>query len=350
MSAPYLIFPLFSPTVSTSRVHLQLISAPRRRSSPLSLSLSLSLSLRSRMAAAAAAALITAASTPFPLVSFRSRRDGHLSLSPPRRPGAGRCRASAPTFQGGPAASYAREMERLSAKESLLLAFRDAGGFESLVSGKTTGMQKIDVNERIVGLERLNPTPRPTTRTSIICLFHFTDLPFWKVDGTLNGLVTAVLEHLQPVFCLRLDVLIKDGYSKISSNVKFLNTVQSKFLLTTQLSVEGPIRMKEEYVEGLIEIPRIREETLPDQLKGFFGQTAGALQQLPAPIRDAVSEGIKLPLNGMFQRLFMISYLDEEILIIRDASGAPDVLTRLEGPQPNSIDGTSDAVLSEYES
>jgi hypothetical protein len=54
--------------------------------------------------------------------------------------------------------------------------------------------------------------------------------------------------------------------------------------------------------------------------------------------------------DGMFQRLFMISYLDEEILIIRDASGAPDVLTRLEGPQPNSIDGTSDAVLSEYES
>jgi hypothetical protein len=31
-------------------------------------------------------------------------------------------RATAQTFQGGPAASYAREMERLSAKESLLLA------------------------------------------------------------------------------------------------------------------------------------------------------------------------------------------------------------------------------------
>ncbi|KAE8797558.1 putative plastid-lipid-associated protein 13, chloroplastic [Hordeum vulgare] len=80
-------------------------------------------------------------------------------------------------------------MERLSAKESLLLAvslpvsrspcsrnecpwpapywsirtFRDSGGFESFVGGKTTEMQKIDVDERIVGLERLNPTPRPTT-------------------------------------------------------------------------------------------------------------------------------------------------------------------------------------------
>ncbi|KAI4997262.1 hypothetical protein ZWY2020_052604 [Hordeum vulgare] len=37
--------------------------------------------------------------------------------------------------------------------------FRDSGGFESFVGGKTTEMQKIDVDERIVGLERLNPTP-----------------------------------------------------------------------------------------------------------------------------------------------------------------------------------------------
>ncbi|KAJ6406876.1 hypothetical protein OIU84_010398 [Salix udensis] len=63
----------------------------------------------------------------------------------------------------GAPAIYAKEMERLSAKESLLLAFKDSGGFEALVTGKTTDMQRIDVNERINGLERLNPTPRPTT-------------------------------------------------------------------------------------------------------------------------------------------------------------------------------------------
>ena len=55
--------------------------------------------------------------------------------------------------------------------------------------------------------------------------------------------------------------------------------------------------MKEEYVEGLIEIPRINEESLPEQLKGLLGQTAGALQQLPSPIRDVVSEGLKVPLG-----------------------------------------------------
>lgn len=44
-----------------------------------------------------------------------------------------------------------------------LFQFKDSGGFEALVTGKTTDMQRIDVNERITGLERLNPTPRPTT-------------------------------------------------------------------------------------------------------------------------------------------------------------------------------------------
>ncbi|KAL5650583.1 hypothetical protein ACJX0J_041392, partial [Zea mays] len=206
--------------------------------------------------------------------------------------------------------------------------FKDAGGFEALVSGKTTEMQRIDVNERIVGLERLNPTPRPTTSPFLEGRWNFE----WFGDSSPGAFAARLLFERSPTSVahfMGLDVLIKDGYSKLSSNLKFLNTIQSKFLLTTQLSVEGPIRMKEEYVEGLIAIPRINEESLPEQLKGLLGQTAGALQQLPSPIREAVSEGLKLPLGGAFQRLFMISYLDEEILIVRDAAGAPDKLARL---------------------
>jgi hypothetical protein len=44
-----------------------------------------------------------------------------------------------------------------------MIYFKDSGSFEALVTGQTTDMQRIDVNERINGLERLNPTPRPTT-------------------------------------------------------------------------------------------------------------------------------------------------------------------------------------------
>ncbi|RWW76678.1 hypothetical protein BHE74_00015212 [Ensete ventricosum] len=273
--------------------------------------------------------------SPSPSPEKSRRGAGLISRRHRRGPARWTAMVQQQTFQG-PSAAYAREMERLSAKESLLLAvslslslslvlidaflicsakllfqFKDAGGFQSLISGQTTELQRIDVNERIVSLERLNPTARPTTY------------------------------------------------------------IESKFLLTTKLSLEGPSRMKEEYVEGTLETPTVSQEAVPEQLKGAVGQANSALQQLPAPIKDAFANGLKIPLSnyssicirytdmprlyahsvficsGTFERMFMISYLDEEILITRDSAGAPDVLTRLEGSPASSA---TDPMVSEYES
>lgn len=64
------------------------------------------------------------------------------------------------------------------------------------------------------------------------------------------------------------------------------------------------MRMKEEYVEGTFEAPTIIEETVPDQLKGALGQAASTTQQLPLPIRDAISSGLKIPLSTWIAFLF----------------------------------------------
>ncbi|XP_058073405.1 probable plastid-lipid-associated protein 13, chloroplastic isoform X2 [Magnolia sinica] len=263
----------------------------------------------------------------------------------PRKLSGRGCRAMVQQTVQGASANYAKEMERLSAKESLLLAFKDAGGLEALVSGKTTDMHRIDVNERITGLERLNPTPRPTTSPFLEGRWNFE----WFGAGS-PGLFAArsLFERFPSTVAnlLGLDVLVKDGYAKATANLKFLNSIESKFILSTKLSVEGPLRMREEYVEGIFETPKISDEAVPEQLKGVFGQAVGTLEQLPAPIKDAVANGLKIPLSGTFQRLFMISYLDEEILIIRDTTGIPDVLTRLEGPpSPMPVEP-----IAEYES
>ncbi|CAH9117656.1 unnamed protein product, partial [Cuscuta europaea] len=237
------------------------------------------------------------------------------------------CRAMVQqTVQGGASAAFAKEMERLSAKESLLLAFKDAGGFEALVTGKIRDMQRIDVNERIIGLERLNPTPRPTTSPVLEGRWNI------KWFGSGSPAANVVLERFPPSLAnlSRLDVLIKDSYANITANLKLLNSIESNFILSAKLSVEGPLRMKEEYVEGILESPKVNEETVPQVLRGVFGQAMSSVQQLPVPVpvRDAVSSGLKIPLGGSFQRLFIISYLDEDILIIRDSSGLPEVLTR----------------------
>jgi hypothetical protein len=63
--------------------------------------------------------------------------------------------------------------------------------------------------------------------------------------------------------------------------------------------VEGPLRLKEEYVEGILVSPTVLEDRVPDQLKGALGQAVNALQQLPAPLRDAVANGLKVPLSEL---------------------------------------------------
>lgn len=244
----------------------------------------------------------------------------------------------------GASAAYAKEMERLSAKESLLIAFKDAGGFEALVTGKTTDMQQIDVNERIIALERLNPTPRPTTSSFLDGRWNFE----WFGSGSPGLFAARFIFRRFPTTLANLskmDLVVKDRYAKITAIMRLLNSVESKFTVSTQLSVEGPLRMKEEYVEGVLELPKIDEESIPEQLRGAFGQAVSTVQQLPGSIRDAVASGLKIPLSGSFQRLFMISYLDEEILIIRDSSGLPEVLTRLDTPPSALVESTA-----EYES
>ncbi|OIT03517.1 PREDICTED: probable plastid-lipid-associated protein 13, chloroplastic [Nicotiana attenuata] len=233
----------------------------------------------------------------------------------------------------GASSPFAKEMERLSAKESLLLALKDAGGFEALVTGRTTDVQRIDVNERIIALERLNPTPRPTTSPYLEGRWNFewfgAASPAFLATRLLFGRIPPTLANLS-----KLDLLIRNVYGTAIAHVKLLNSIESKFVLSSKFSVEGPLRMKEEYLEGIFETPKVNDNTMPEQLRGALGQVVSTLQQLPVPIKDTVSSGLKIPLGEAFQRLIMISYLDEEILIVRNSAGEPEVLTRLD-PAPD---------------
>ncbi|XP_009762962.1 putative plastid-lipid-associated protein 13, chloroplastic [Nicotiana tabacum] len=237
----------------------------------------------------------------------------------------------------GASSPFAKEIERLSAKESLLLALKDAGGFEAVVTGRTTDVQRIDVNERIIALERLNPTPRPTTSPYLEGRWNFewfgAASPVFLATRLLFGRIPPTLANLS-----KLDLLIKNVYGTAIAHVKLLNSIESKFVLSSKFSVEGPLRMKEEYVEGIFETPKVNEDTVPEQLRGALGQAVSTLQQLPVPVRDTVSSGLKIPLGEAFQRLIMISYLDEEILIVRNSAGEPEVLTRLDpAPDPEPL-------------
>jgi hypothetical protein len=56
-----------------------------------------------------------------------------------------------------------KNKKKMSLQRCFFLQIRDAGGVEALSSGPGSALGRITVSEKILALERLNPTSRPTT-------------------------------------------------------------------------------------------------------------------------------------------------------------------------------------------
>ncbi|CAI5987418.1 unnamed protein product [Closterium sp. NIES-65] len=208
----------------------------------------------------------------------------------------------------------AKEMERVAAKEALLLAVKDAGGAEALSTGKGNAAGKIEVSEKLLQLERLNPTPRPTTSP----LLEGTWDIVWAATRNPGVIATRVLLKRFPTQVASLESLqvqILEGSTKVTAGLKFLTAAETSITVSTRLAVEGPVRIKEEYAEAVVATPVVPDGSIPSALKGVFDQLASASQSLPAALKDSLSSGLKLPLSGRYQRELIISYLDDEILV-----------------------------------
>eukprot|EP00897_Mesotaenium_endlicherianum_P004086 jgi/Mesen1/3705/ME000202S02793 len=216
-------------------------------------------------------------------------------------------------------AMFAKEMERVAAKEALLLAIKDAGGVEALSRGAGNDALRIDVSEKVLALERLNPTPRPTTGRQP------------RPESRPHASPLASLDSLT--------LEIFNGGTKALAALKLLSSVETSFSLTTKLTVEGPLRLKEEYVEGVLAPPSVRDGSMPSQVKALLDQLASATQSLPESLKEPFTGGLKLPLNGTFSRSLLVSYLDDEILIARDQSGVPDILVRVVSSSYQEVGG-----------
>ncbi len=73
--------------------------------------------------------------------------------------------------------------------------------------------------------------------------------------------------------------------------------VETSVTLSTKLIAEGPTRLKEEYVEGVLASPSVLESNIPSQLKGAYGQLVAAVERLPNPVKEVLGSGVKVPLS-----------------------------------------------------
>lgn len=244
----------------------------------------------------------------------------------------------------GSTAQFAKEMERVSAKEALLFAIKDAGGINALTAGNGNAAGWIDVSEKVLALERLNPTPRPTSSPLLEGAWEFV----WASARSPALQAAKVLIKRFPKEVASLDSLILEilqGGAEATASLKLLSSVETTFTLTTRLVAEGPLRLREEYVSGVLALPVASE----GPLKGAYDAFLSAAASLPESFKEALAGGLRLPLTGYFERQLLISYLDDEMLVSRDQTGVVDVLLRAMLPTIGAEVDTV-AVLEEYES
>jgi len=193
--------------------------------------------------------------------------------------------------------------------------------------------QRSAINEALYKLEALNPTDAPATSPLLNGVWSLRycggytpefalpsptrQLALFLYDGGYSPGVFAytIAQSLpkQLVETENLEITISRQNPRIEASigVKLLGgAIDGKVAVTARLDVESGIRLRETY------------------------QAAEVLGQ---PARD-------LPLQLQYARDLYVTYLDDDLLIVRDGSGVPEVLVRNEkkfsknwGTEPSSV-------------
>lgn len=204
-----------------------------------------------------------------------------------------------------PAMDRFEDLEGLSLDDLKIRLMEVVGG-----SGRnklmTTSSKRAKVNEILLKLEAMNPTKKPSSSTLLNGVWDF--LYTGGISPGLLGLQIALYASEKgngAISLMDTYLTISRSQPRVEVTAK-LNVFgrESTFNIQTNLELESDVRLFETYVSA----------TLNDAFSIPFPKPGN---NLPDPFR-------------LFERSLFISYLDDDLLIVRDGFGAPDILTRKE--------------------
>lgn len=175
--------------------------------------------------------------------------------------------------------------------------------------------KRVAVNELLLQLERGNPTQQPARSPLLNGV--------WEV--TFAGLYgPGLLDSPTREFAL---LLYTGGFSA-GVVMQFLNKLPPP--LASQLSLNGMT------VEICRDQPRVESTTKVRVLGSEQTVVLSSQLEVESDVRlkelftQSTLLNLKLPLSGpaKFSRDLYVTYLDKDLLVVRDASGVPDVLLR----------------------
>lgn len=231
--------------------------------------------------------------------------------------------------------TFVTERDRRTAAKTGLYAVLP----EKALSTSFSAAVKETVGERLLALEHLCPISDPARQS---------------LDGTWEvlymntftpGLIAAqVLENLpfpKGVACLD-EILLRISGDEIKAvaKVKLMDSTYAEVDLVSTWTAESDIRVREVYQKGSVSIPELGSEEMmgaamesaknntPMQIRNMVEQ---ALSNA-APMLQNFGKGFDIPATGSYERVTLISYLDEDLMVARSLSGTPEVLRRVPDP------------------
>lgn len=170
----------------------------------------------------------------------------------------------------------------------------------NLVSGGlldfSSPMKRASVNELLLRLEALNPTPMPAYSPLLNGAWEF----LWT-GGISPGILGLQLASRVSQYA--------SGAVEVGETVLTISRAQPRVEVVTSLKVFGR--------ENSIKI-RTRLEPA-SELRLDETYTEASMGSLRVPFPDE---------QQLFKRPIFVSYLDDDLLVVRDSFGAPDVLVR----------------------
>ncbi len=178
---------------------------------------------------------------------------------------------------------------KLSAKEILMRS--------DLISGQSY-MSKSEINENICLLEKSNPTNNPAYSPLINGVWELAVSGF----GSPGLIGYQILKSIPLITTSDLTITISSMAPRVvaSGSIK-IGSIPLDYSVSTDLVAISGTRMSEKYVGGKI------------------------ANSLDIPFASLPSSSLTDPL---VIREILITYIDEDLLIVRDSLGSPEVLTR----------------------
>mmetsp|Transcript_22182 Transcript_22182/g.61759 ORF Transcript_22182/g.61759 Transcript_22182/m.61759 type:complete len:312 (-) Transcript_22182:76-1011(-) len=225
------------------------------------------------------------------------------------------------------------ESEEFTPSESEVLVTSVMDLIPSTVGLAPSEEKRAEINEILLNLEALNPTPQPATSALLNGVWELSYAGLYSSNGALPSPTRQVALFLYSggyspgIFALQLAKQLPSNLVDVVGSLDITISreaprVEAKATVKTLLGGESTVKVKSN-LEVVSDI-RLRET------------------YESATVLDKV---VDLPKFMQYSREIYITYLDEDLLVIRDGSGIPELLIRKEksftrnwGIEPTTVD------------